>query len=67
MPDAVEQCLKDPKTNDIAREVITEFIDNTLQGKSVGEYNEIEVNSWRGKVEQSKQYLIEIKSKQWGI
>ena len=42
--------------------MITEFLDNTLKGKSLGEYNDIEVNSWSSKVEQSKQYLVDIKS-----
>lgn len=58
----MERCLQDPKTNDITREFITEFMESTLQGKSLGEYNELQVASWERIVEQGKKYLIDIKS-----
>jgi hypothetical protein len=58
----VEESLKDPKTNDITREFITEFLEATLQGKSVGEYNEVQTNSWKSNVNSKHQYLIELKS-----
>ena len=37
-------------------------MESTLQGKSLGEYNELQVASWERIVEQGKKYLIDIKS-----
>lgn len=43
--------------------MISEFVESTLNGKSIGEYNQAETTSWSEKIDQTRQFLIPIKSK----
>lgn len=54
--------LSDPKANDLAKEMVTEFLDSTLKGKSLAEYNQIQVLKWKEEVDEQQQYLIDTKS-----
>lgn len=53
--------MGDPKASDLSKEIVTEFLDFTLAGKSLAEYNDVQTKEWKEKVSAQQQFLVETK------
>lgn len=60
----VQNYLNDPKANDIAKEMVTEFLKDTLGGKSLAQYNEEQIAQWEKTVSEQQRFLIKTKGNQ---